>query len=167
MTGIVTPNYMNFSWLIDSELAGHRGIESTEQIQFLNEQGVKALVRMTQIPKVTTKSLEEAGFQDYHLSIPDMAAPTLADISHMIGFIYKCLGENKPVGVSCDGGYGRTGTLLSCFMVTRGMKPSDAIQFVKKKRPGTVLTYDQDRTVYSFADEYRRDGAINKCHKVL
>jgi atypical dual specificity phosphatase len=155
MTNIVTPNYMNFSWLIENELAGHRGIQSDEHLQFLKGKGVKALIRMTQVPRVKQKDLEGAGFLDYHLSIPDMSAPALHDINLMIGFIEQCLSQGKPVGVSCDGGYGRTGCLLACFFITRGMDAPGAISFVKDKRPGSVLTDDQDKAVYEFAASYK------------
>ena len=155
MTHIVMPNYMNFSWLIENELAGHRGIQSDEHLQFLKDKGVKALVRMTQVSRVKSEDLEKAGFLDYHLSIPDMSAPSMHDINLMIEFIESCLSKNKPVGVSCDGGYGRTGCLLSCFFITRGMDASGAIGFIKDKRPGSVLTDDQDHAVYQFAATYQ------------
>lgn len=159
MPDIVTPNYMNFSWLIENQLAGHRGIQSNEHLQFLKSKGIKALIRMTQVPKVKPVDISGVGMLDYHLSIPDMSAPALADISRMIAFIEECLSQDKPVGVSCDGGYGRTGCLLSCFFITRGMGPYDAIGFIKEKRPGSVLTDDQDKAVHKFAAEYRHNGS--------
>jgi protein-tyrosine phosphatase len=155
MTNIVVPNYMNFSWLIENELAGHRGIQSDEHLQFLRDKGVKALIRMTQRPRVTPAEIEKMGMLDYHLSIPDMSAPALHDINLMIDFIEQCLVQNKPVGVSCDGGYGRTGCLLSCFFITRGMEPLAAISFVKDKRPGSILTDDQDKAVHKFGETYQ------------
>ncbi|MBN1374586.1 MAG: dual specificity protein phosphatase family protein [Dehalococcoidia bacterium] len=149
---------MNFSWLIDNELAGHRGIQSDEHLQFLKSKGIKVLIRMTQVPKVKPADIEREGMIDYHLSIPDMSAPALQDINTMIGFIERCISQGMPVGVSCDGGYGRTGCLLSCFFITRGMAPDGAISFVKDKRPGSVLTEDQDKAVHKFATEYRDNG---------
>jgi atypical dual specificity phosphatase len=155
MTHIVTPNYMNFSWLIEDQLAGHRGIQSDDHLRFLQDKGVKALVRMTQVSRLKSGDLEKAGFLDYHLSIPDMSAPSMHDMYLMIEFIERCLSENKPVGVSCDGGYGRTGCLLSCFFIARGMDAAGAISFIKDKRPSSVLTDDQDHAVYQFAASYK------------
>ncbi len=157
MPDIVVPNYMNFSWLIENQLAGHRGIQSDEHLKFLKSKGIKALIRMTQVPKVKPDDIELAGMLDYHLSIPDMSAPSLSDIGLMIGFIDQCISQHKPVGVSCDGGYGRTGCLLSCFFITRGMEAHNAINFVKDKRPGSILTEDQDMAVHQFASEYKRN----------
>jgi protein tyrosine phosphatase len=161
MTNIITPNYMNFSWLIENQLAGHRGIQSDEHMQFLRSKGIKALIRMTQVPKIKPTDIVEAGMLDYHLSIPDMSAPSVPDIDRMIAFIEECLLQDKPVGVSCDGGYGRTGCLLSCFFITRGMEPLASISFVKDKRPGSILTDDQDHAVYKFAASYQ-PGHHNK-----
>jgi protein-tyrosine phosphatase len=110
---------------------------------------------MTQVPKIKPADIVEAGMLDYHLSIPDMSAPSVPDIDRMIAFIAECLLQDKPVGVSCDGGYGRTGCLLSCFFITRGMEPLAAISYVKEKRPGSVLTDEQDQAVYKFAEAYQ------------
>lgn len=162
MADIVIPNYMNFSWLIENELAGHRGIQSDEHLQFLNSKGVKALIRMTQRARVTPAEIEKAGMVDYHLSIPDMSAPSQDDIRKMIGFIEECLSQNKPVGVSCDGGYGRTGCLLSCYFISRGMAPLEAISFVKDKRPGSILTDEQDHAVHQYAAEHGKSGPHKK-----
>lgn len=162
MSEIVVPNYMNFSWLIENQLAGHRGIQSAEHLQFLRDKGIKALIRMTQVPRVKPADIASMGMLDYHLSVPDMAAPSLKDIDRMIAFIEDCLLQDKPVGVSCDGGYGRTGCLLSCFFITRGMDASKAINFIKEKRPGSVLTEEQDRAVHQFAEHYRKGGARHK-----
>ena len=53
MSNIVTTNNMNYSYMIENEHAGHRGIQSGEYRQFLKEKGIKALIRMLQSPKVT------------------------------------------------------------------------------------------------------------------
>ena len=162
MADIVIPNYMNFSWLIENELAGHRGIQSDEHLQFLKSKGVKALIRMTMRARVTPAEIKKYGMLDYHLSIPDMSAPSQDDILKMIDFIEQCLAENKPVGVSCDGGYGRTGCLLSCYFISKGMDAAEAVRHVKDKRPGSILTDEQDQAVQQFAKGHHKSGRQKK-----
>ena len=77
--------YLNFSWLIESEIAGHRGPQYAEHLAFLKEKGVKALVRMTAVPRFKPEEIKKAGFSDYYLYIPDMHAPAIEQIVTMAG----------------------------------------------------------------------------------
>ena len=51
----------------------------------------------------------------------------------------------------CGGGLGRTGTLLACYYVRRGLSPEEAIAWVRAGRPGAVETPEQVATVAAFA----------------
>jgi len=138
---------LNFSWLIIGEIAGSRGPRSSEDLKFIREQDVGALVRLAESPWVTSEDVEKAGMVDYHQPIPDTMAPSANQIKQMVEFIQSCLTEAKPVCVSCDGGYGRTGTLLACYLVYKGSTAIDAINQVKAKRPGSMLTPDQLKAI--------------------
>jgi atypical dual specificity phosphatase len=143
--------YLNFSWLIDNEIAGHRGPQYAEHLAFLREKGVKALVRMTAVPRFKPDEIKKAGFTDYYLYIPDMHAPAIDQISKMVDFINHNLHLGKPVGISCDGGFGRTATLLACYLTRHGYSAADAIKEVKRKRPGSILTKEQEQVLSQFA----------------
>ena len=41
----------------------------------------------------------------------------------------------NPVAISCMAGYGRSGTLLACYLVFRGRSDSEAIRHLIFKRP--------------------------------
>jgi len=69
----------------------------------------------------------------------------------MVGFINGSLKDGRPVGISCDGGFGRTATLLACYLTQHGLSATDAIKEVKRKRPGSVLTEEQKLVVEEFA----------------
>ncbi len=144
--------YLNFSWLIENEIAGHRGPQYAEHLIFLREKGVKALVRMTAVPRFKHEEVAKAGFSDYYLYIPDMHAPAIDQIVKMIEFINRSVQDAKPVGISCDGGFGRTATLLACYLTQHGFSAADAIKEVKRKRPGSVLTEEQGLVVIKFAN---------------
>jgi len=143
--------YLNFSWLIENEIAGHRGPQYAEHLAFLKEKGVRALVRMTAVPRFKTEEITKAGFSDYYLYIPDMHAPAITKIVEMVDFVNTSLRDNKPVGISCDGGFGRTATLLACYLTQHGYSAVDSIKEVKRKRPGSVLTEEQKLVVAEFA----------------
>jgi len=143
--------YLNFSWLIENEIAGHRGPQYTEHLAFLKEKGIRALVRMTAVPRFKPDEIKKAGFSDYYLYIPDMQAPAVDRIESMVDFINHSLKAGRPVGISCDGGFGRTATLLACYLTTHGFSAADAIKEVKRKRPGSILTKEQEQVLIKFA----------------
>jgi hypothetical protein len=84
---------------------------------------------------VTTEQVQKAGIEDFHQSVKDFSAPTQDQIDEVLRFIRKALGSNKPVAVSCGAGYGRTGTILGCYLVSRGFPAEDAIEHLINVRP--------------------------------
>jgi atypical dual specificity phosphatase len=115
---------MNFSWVIDGKLAGHQAPASEQDLIFLKKQGVLALVRMIE-QKEAQISIEQIGNQgmwDCHEPIADFGVPNPEQLRKIIEFIDKSISEKRPVGVSCKAGYGRTGTILACYLVKTGYK---------------------------------------------
>jgi atypical dual specificity phosphatase len=108
-------NFLNFNWVIDGKLAEHQAPASESDLIWLKNQGVLALVRMEESHKlkISSQQIKQVGLLDYHEPVTDFTAPTLHQIISMVNFINKSISENKPVGVSCHSGLGRTGTTLA------------------------------------------------------
>jgi atypical dual specificity phosphatase len=149
--------YINFGWLIENQLAGSRGPQYSEHLQFLWGQGIRALVRVTAVPRVTAAQINHHGLLDRHLILPDMEAPSMSQMEDLLAFINKCLSDGKPVGVSCDGGMGRTATVLSCYLVSTGLSAEEAVREVKAKRPGSILTDSQRSAIEGYALKQSRN----------
>lgn len=147
---------LNFSWLVDGEIAGSRGPTSYKHLEFIKDQGVRALVRLTDLPRIVPVEIERLGMADCHEPVPDMLPPSMSQIENIFKFIQDCLRDGKPVGVSCDGGFGRTGTLMSCYLVAKGYSVEDAIRELKAKRPGSALTPEQENAVIDYASQLGR-----------
>ena len=143
--------YLNFSWLIEDQIGASRGPIEAADLAYLRQQGIKALVRMSEGPLIRASEIKSQGIEDCHEPIPDLSAPFIEQIERMISFIEDCIARSKPVGVSCDGGYGRTGTILACYLVRKGFDPEEAINYVKVKRPGSMLTLDQKQALNKYA----------------
>ncbi len=140
----------NFGWLIENEIAGSRGPKSAEHLEFLRLQGIRALVRMSDKPGISHNEIKKMGFADCHQPVPDLMPPSPAQLDHMLDFISKCIAESKPVAVSCDGGIGRTATLLVCYLVMKGFNFDESVRQVKEKRPGSILTPEQQKAVEEY-----------------
>ncbi len=150
----------NFGWIMEEELAGSGDVSGwgrsdssllRQNLAWLEKLGLRSIVTLTE------SSLDESVLKEFdivykHIPIMDMSAPQLASINEFVAFSGDCLEINKPVLVHCSAGLGRTGTMLSCFLVNTGMDPLDAIAKVRKRRPGSVETLEQEMRVLEYAD---------------
>jgi atypical dual specificity phosphatase len=127
---------MNFSWVVDNKLAGSGGPRSKSDLVALKQRGVGALVRLVESYEawVTSKEVNEAGLEEYNEPVPDFHAPTQAQIDKIITYIDSHIENGIPVGVSCNAGIGRSGVVLACYLVHRGLTPKDALELIRKKR---------------------------------
>lgn len=58
---------------------------------------------------------------------------------------------SQAVGVHCALGFGRTGTMLACYLVKeRALAAGDAIAEIRRLRPGSIETYEQEKAVFQF-----------------
>jgi atypical dual specificity phosphatase len=145
---------LNFRWLIDGEVAGHKAPGSEEDLYYLKELGIEALVRMVEdhVANVSCAQVEKVGLIDCHEPVLESAAPSQVQIDKIITFIKRSVAEGKPVGVSCRAGIGRTGTILACYLVSKCHTAVQAIEEVRNMRPGSIITEDQEKAVYMYAD---------------
>ncbi len=141
---------LNFSWLIDNEVAGHAEPRSYEDLAWLFAKGIRSLVRMSQNPRVSPGDIESMGLDDLHEPFPNFTAPSQKQLSRIVDFVMESIWHGKPVGVSCGAGIGRTGTVLACYLAKRNLTANGLILAVRRKRPGSVETKEQIEAVEKF-----------------
>ena len=151
-------NPINFSWVMDGKLAGHGAICTGDDINYISGKGIKALVRMAGGEPATSihNQLISEGFIDLHAPVTDFSAPTQKQIAAMIDFINSSIAKGRPVSVSCGAGYGRAGTILACYLVTRGLSAHEAIEAIRDKRPGSIETPEQEQAVWEYFKSLRK-----------
>ena len=107
----------NFSWLIQGEIAGMaRPVSMVADLEFLKDNGIEAIVSLTEIPLHKTL-IEEFGFEYKHIPVPDLASPTQEQIEEFVSFVNNLTTSKKKIVVHCDAGIGRNrhyAGLLSC-----------------------------------------------------
>lgn len=140
--GKIAKKPTNFSWLINDKLAGSGMPTSVSEIDWILKQGVKSIVTMTEnsLPESWVKNVKYL-----HVPTEDFSAPDMEQIDEAVEFIRIRIENNEPVMVHCAAGIGRTGTILACYLVKyQKISAKDAIQKVRKERPGSIQSESQE-----------------------
>src|SRR5690606_12125222 len=88
---------------------------------------------------------QENGLRYMHIPVPDFHAPETGQANEFVDFVKGCRKDGLSVAVHCRGGYGRTGTLIACYLIANGMTAKQAIDLVRKRRPGSIETAGQEK----------------------
>jgi hypothetical protein len=66
------------------------------------------------------------------LPIPDMGVPAAERMAEILDALDAAVAAGEPAYVHCWGGVGRTGTVVGCWLVHRGLACDDALAEVKR-----------------------------------
>lgn len=95
--------------------------------------------------------VRRAGLESLWLPIPDMGAPaSVGRARTLVESIVERMERRGTVVVHCLGGLGRSGTVAACVLAARGREAGEALQMVRRARPGAVQTYAQEAFVMAF-----------------
>ena len=128
-----------------------------EDLEFAAEQKLGALVSLTETA-LDEGEIAAAGLEYLHLPVADMKAPALEDCRRFVDFVTERNEQGVAVLVHCVAGRGRTGTMLACFFVRQGCGPTEAIERVRRLRPGSVETEAQEAVVFEYAARHEVRG---------
>ncbi len=139
-----------FSWIRKPLLAAMGRPSSADELRWLKNNGLDVLVSLTEDPP-SRRMVDEAGLLLYHVPVPDMTAPTQEELDRCVSAIDKAMGLEMGVAVHCAAGAGRTGVVLACYFVQQGASATEAIAKVRRLRPGSIETEEQELAVKEFA----------------
>lgn len=147
-----------FSWVIEGELAGMSQPDGLpEDLAELRRLGVAALVNLT--PEDWPREVvERSGLAYLQLPIEDFSPPRPEQVDAFVEFCEESILRGRPVAVHCRAGRGRTGTMIACYLVRRGMSAEEAIGRTCSLRPGSIETCKQKQAVRDYEARCRRRG---------
>lgn len=152
--GMITGKPDNFSWLIPEKLAGSAIPTSFEEIKWVLDEGVKSIVTIREEP-LDDDWIKNVNY--LHVMSNDMSVPEFDDLTFAVDFIHRRLDDKEPVMVHCLAGLGRTGTILASYLVKyENMSADEAIEKVRKTRPGSIQSYPQEEMIFQFEKSLNR-----------
>ena len=93
------------------------------------------------------------GMQICHFPIPDFGVPRSIDqFSLLVQDILAAAAVGQTIVIHCKAGLGRSGLVAASCLVALGATPKEAFQLVRRSRPGTIETAEQEAFVRKFAD---------------
>ena len=143
-----------FSWIDKPQLAALAKPGTLEDLQWLRQQGIQVVISLTEDPP-RRDWVNEAGLLVFHEPLEDMEPPTQDQLDRCITSILKANEQRMGVAVHCGAGLGRTGVILACYFVIKGLSAKNAIARIRRLRPGSIETDEQEQAVSEFA---RRQG---------
>jgi atypical dual specificity phosphatase len=141
-----------FSWVEKPRLAALARPEAPEDLAWLRDQGIELLISLTEdTPR--RDWVDNAGLLVFHDPMQDMEPPTPHQLEQALSAIHRAHEQGMGVAVHCGAGLGRTGVVLACYFVSKGTPPQEAIARVRRLRPGSIETDEQEQAVFEFARE--------------
>lgn len=145
-----------FSWIEKGRLAALARPNAPEELDWLRRQGIDLLISLTEDPP-NPRWVNDAGLLPLHVPVIDMEPPTQEQLDRCVTSILKANERNMGVAVHCGAGQGRTGVILACYFVVKGLTAVNAIARVRRLRPGSIETDEQEQAVKDFSERQRKE----------
>jgi atypical dual specificity phosphatase len=146
-----------FTWIKRPLLAALPRPSSAEDLAWLRAHGIQVLLSLSEEPP-RRDWINDAGLMVFHVPVIDMEAPTQEQLERCLSAIERAHAQKMGVAVHCTAGLGRTGTVLAAWFVTQGLSAQNAMARVRRIRPGSIETEEQEKAVEEFAKAFTRKG---------
>lgn len=129
------------------------GSEDADEARFklnvLKSKGIAAVISLIEADEVSTISrkiipyaaaMKVEGIEVFNFPIPDFSIPTVAQMQQILAQIDYLMGQGKRVYVHCRGGIGRTGTVVGCWLIQKGLaSPEDVFKQIQWLKSASAL----------------------------
>lgn len=142
---------MNFDWIVEGQVAA-MARPWPEDFEELRRRGITALLSVSERPM---NDPEAEGFARLSLPVRDFHAPSPGQLDAAVEFVEAAVNAGGACAVHCGAGLGRTGTVVAAWLVRRGRSAREAIAEVRRARPGSVETREQEAAVVAYENSRR------------
>jgi len=139
-----------FSWINKPLLAALSRPSDLDDLRWLRSEGIEILISLTEYPP-RRDWINDAGLLLIHEPVTDFDAPTQDQLERCVSAIKRANENQMGVAIHCAAGLGRTGTILAGYFVSEGLNAQNAIARVRRLRPGSIETEEQERSIEEFA----------------
>jgi atypical dual specificity phosphatase len=144
------PQPKDFTWIEKPLLAALARPEALDELEWLRRQGIELVVSLTEDPP-RRDWVDAAGLLVFHSPMVDMEAPPVEQLEKCVSAIIRAHERQMGVAVHCGAGLGRTGVVLACYFVDKGLSAANAVARIRRLRPGSIETDEQEQAVAAFA----------------
>jgi atypical dual specificity phosphatase len=144
------PQPKDFTWIEKPLLAALARPEALDELEWLRRQGIELVVSLTEDPP-RRDWVDAAGLLVFHSPMVDMEAPPEEQLEKCVSAIMRAHERQMGVAVHCGAGLGRTGVVLACYFVDKGLSAANAVARIRRLRPGSIETDEQEQAVAAFA----------------
>lgn len=121
-------------------------------IEALKKKNCKLVIRACE-PTYKVQTMMDAGIEVMDIPFPDGDSPPERELRQFLDLVHKIFSNksntNEYVAVHCVAGLGRAPVLVTIALVESGMKPDEAVSYIRKKRRGAI-NQKQLNYVYSY-----------------
>lgn len=141
----------NLYWIND-KVAGSSRLRSTAEVEWLSLNGFKLVITLTEdpLPRDLVNEIKSRGIRWLWEPIPDFNPPTIEQVNRILKSIIIIEEYGAKVLVHCGAGLGRTGTVLACYLILKGLSAEQAINSVRNARPGAIESINQVAFIYNY-----------------
>ncbi|MCF6186539.1 MAG: dual specificity protein phosphatase family protein [Desulfobulbaceae bacterium] len=143
------------TWITSQLAVGHAPM-SHEALDEIREMGIVAIMNLCAEFSDLYEIEEKAGFEVYYLPIPDECAPSMGDMEKALAWLDEAVYLGKKVLVHCRHGHGRTGTIVSAYLVRRGLGLKKAEKILKNTR-ASPTNFSQWKLLRKF---HKQEGVL-------
>ncbi|KAI9025408.1 protein-tyrosine phosphatase-like protein [Hyaloraphidium curvatum] len=159
---------VNATWVTSEMLALSRpSSRIIREYDLFQRSGVKLLINLTEhgehpycgdnLAPGSGFSYYPSEFEDHGIAYinpawEDLGVPSLELMDSVVEECKRVVERGGKVATHCHAGMGRTGLVIACFLIGRGMDPEDALKKVRSRRTGAVQSPSQEEFLVRYKE---------------
>ena len=146
------PPHFGISWLIENQLGGCPRPDTPAALSALRTANTSLLISLTDEWQPDLTALARHNIKSLHVPILDYSPPSSKQATEVCQAIEAALSRNQTTILHCAAGKGRTGTLLTAYLIWQGFDPVAAIGKARSLNPEWIETQGQ----IAFLKQFKR-----------